>query len=297
MTLSENLQASDFSFLIEHFLIPELSIARYWAWKSSYLEKRRSLAARFEVVGWLLLGVQVGFFEEAKTETILNHFAPELLAESNEMASLFPELNFLVQNLRTDTGFRIQYQYQYQFTVTTEIFLQFRSALLVGAAFARDVVTYPYTTALAFTSDAQWKDLITSDRIEPEEILRLLQFSEDEPLPMTSETVIAGFIRSLRYMDRFRRIVMRPDGFAADRDLAEFQRRIRRIIGWRVNLRDRRTRFDEIGRIVNTKLQTELSKFQSKEDNFFLSELEELAKTWLGDSHFEEPPRAASVRC
>jgi hypothetical protein len=294
MSPSEKLQASDFTFFIDEMLRPELDLYRNWHWRFDWPTRNRSLAAHFELFGWLYLGVQIGFFAREGANSILNHFSSELLESPSEVSGLFPELRVAAERARTMRG--IPRESKPDFVITPELFLNFRSMLVAGSAFAGDSVTHPFTTALTFSSEPIWKDLMTLDQLEPDEVLKLLEFTGSEPLPVTKETVVAGFIKSLRHLDRFREIVNQSDAVSAKRDVAEFFRRIRQIIGWRVNLRYRKSRFDEIGNIVNLKINKELLTSQLQDDKFFLRELEDLAKTWLGDSGFQEHPMAVSVR-
>jgi hypothetical protein len=287
MNRSEERQTLNLSFFVNQLLLPEVTEARWGRPRESRLLEARSQAALFEVFGWLYLGVQVGYFSREQARSLLLKYRedlfPEELLEVSLIRNLFPQFGPVLERvIRGD----VLPALERPFGELPALQLTFRTALILGQSFSRDPLARVFTTALDFASEASWRTLVTNGRAIPEQVSLSMNLVAPFPAAVSTDTIYAGFLRTLEYMEASRDLFDERAG-PEDTPLEELElrRRVRQLQAWRVNLHDRKERFLEVANRVTDQLSIDLYGREPKQRaSFFLREVLELANYWIGEA-------------
>lgn len=103
MRLSIKLQKSNLAFFESGSILPEINAAKIEGAKLERVFRIRQDAALFECVGWLALGVELGYFDRASTDALLERYHYALLPNSSvalqAVRDIFPGLSDLFENV------------------------------------------------------------------------------------------------------------------------------------------------------------------------------------------------------
>jgi hypothetical protein len=301
MPIGAKLQADNLAFFVDARLLPEISAASKDATHSDRTLRIRSNGALFECVAWLDLGVRLGYFDrKSSNEVLRSHFSALIPTDELDLQavrSLFFRLPGLFDGFRSRKA--LIEAVKPQFDEPDKLLFTFRTAHLIATSWAQDGLAQTFSAALNFASDTIWDRIVRDARIDPGQVFLALNL-QDGPIPdITSETVFAGFLRTLEHMSVSRQLSTSLGDLGLNRDdLVGFKRATRNIQFWRVNLRDQIGRFREIREFVSKGIADDLATRDPKgnaDSAFFVEEVQALVDYWLEDDQQTPLTRSAGA--
>ncbi len=252
------------SYFASALLLPQLEFATHKGGWGTF--DRGKTASLFEIVTWLRLGTELGFFPKHEANQILNRYSGDLFPPKGEawhgLASLLPEQRDLLGIMESHgaNSMAVRSSDEEPFAQSQNLGALFRSALLLGASISTDNLARCFTLALNFLPDKTWMELIAGHDVDPNQMRLAGGIDDDEASPYIPEIVYAGFFRALDYMDGFRTLFEDCTNRAAlGADLPRLRSRVLSIVGWRFNAKARRQRFAELIEKVNSKIGKEIA--------------------------------------
>jgi hypothetical protein len=287
MPINARLQESNLIFFLEASLRQEADAAPRGAQRADITLRLRRDGALFEHVAWLDLGVRLGYFDRNSSNQVLRETLAGLLLKRERdfdaIGEFFYRVPALVHSFRSTQS--LLPEVSPKFVEPDTLLPAFRSAHLIATSWAQDGLSQTFSAALNFASDATWDRVVRNARIFPDQVLLALNL-QDGPIPdIASETVFAGFLRTLEHMTVSRQLsTSLGDRDINGVDLPEFKRAIHNIQFWRVNLRDRIGRFREITESVSRSITEDIKMQSIRADSaFFADEVQALMEYWLED--------------
>ncbi|MGH9744632.1 MAG: hypothetical protein ACRD59_00805 [Candidatus Acidiferrales bacterium] len=287
MPLSAKLQESNLTFFLTAAVLPEIeaSVAGAGAFERSF--RVQAEASRFECVAWLGLGVELGYFDRASCDGLLQRYYHELIpTEESALQTLrgqFPDLPELLESVRSSKSLNLGRSGR--FKAPDRLLSAFRSNHLVATTWAQDGLAKSFSIALNFSPDSTWDRITKIRSVDTEQILLAFNIGKRTAYSIATETIFAGYLRTLEHLASSRDIFRDLAVAGIDEgDFLEFKRSCRSIQFWRVDLKERLGRFRELSESVAKGLERDANTQQLRlETGFYWDELESLLEHWLED--------------
>jgi hypothetical protein len=198
-----------------------------------------SQASFLETYFWLHLGVEIGFLPSDESSSVIRELFSRLkLTEStwNEISRLFPGPLRVIGDHAVIAGKFFSEGAYIRFQEPHKLHGLYQAALTMEQSFSGNEVAQRFTTALTFSLDSTWNELIRA-RIDQNRLLGALRgVVRGES---SHETLLAGFFIALEHTGTMINLFSSGPKYTENQmDTSTMSRRIREICFWRFNLID-----------------------------------------------------------